>query len=278
MKHWKILILVVVLLFLPKHIYSQENLIQNFEEGILNWTDMTITVTGIGMPNPELSPAQYRLSALRFAREDAAKRVLEIIKRINLTAELKIGKLIDESETIRAQIETLIDDLRVIGKPRRMPDSTVELDVEFYLFVEFLNIVLPSSGVKFAEFISKELSDVDTSSKKQVLSYTGLIVDCRGLQLDYALAPKILDEKGLEYYGPGWVNRKIATSVGIVQYVKSEVEANIRVGENPARLKGLQTTGVDKCDIIIANADALVLFSKNNLNFLNMCKVAFLIE
>lgn len=282
MRHWKILISLLVLLFSPNLIYSQEDLIQTFEEGVLNWTDMTITVTGIGKPDPELSPAQYRLSALRSARNDAAKRTLEIIKRINLTAELKVNKLVEESETIKARIENLIENLYIISKPRHMPDSTMELDAEFHLTGELLNIVLPLTGAKLTEFISKETSDVDTSSKKQVLSYTGLIVDCRGLQLDFALAPKVLNEQGQEVYGPGWVNREIATRVGIVQYVKSEDEATARVGENPIKIKALsegswrQSAGIDKCDVIIADAEALL--SKNNLDFLNMCKVAFLVE
>jgi hypothetical protein len=239
---------------------------------------MKITVTGKGQPDPELSPSQYRLSALRFARKDAQDRILEIIKKINLTSESKIGQLIEESETIRAQMENIIGDLQIVGKPRHMPDSTVEIDMEFHLSDKLLNVILPPTGCKFAEFISEESSEEDTAFKNQVYSYTGLIVDCRGLQVGFALVPKVLNEQGQEAYGPGWVSREIALTTRIVQYVRDEDVAIARVGEIPIRIKGLQTTGAGRCDIIIANADAVALLNKDNLNFLNMCKVAFLIK
>lgn len=278
MKIGKISVSLIVLLLLQSFIYSQEDILHTSYEGVLNWTDMTITVTGRGRPNPELSPAQYRLSALRSARKNAEERILEIIKKINLTSESKIGQLIEESETIRAQIENIIGDLQIIGKPRHMPDSTVEIDMEFHLSNELLNVILPPTGGKFVEFISEEPSEEDTAFKNQVYSYTGLIIDCRGLQVGFVLAPKVLDEQGQVVYGPGWVSREIALTTGIVQYVRDEDEATARFGENPIKIKGLQTTGTGRCDIIIANADAVALLNKDNLNFLSMCKVAFLVE
>jgi len=274
----KISVSLICLLLLQGFAFSQQDILQTFDEGVLNWTNLTIYVTGKGRPDPELSPAQYRLSALISARKDATESILEILKNINLTSELRVGQLIEKSEAIKAQIEKIIDDLQIMGKPRHMLDGTVEIDVEFHLFDEFLNVVLPQNGDKLAEFISDESSGEDNALENQVYSYTGLIVDCRGLQVDFALAPKVLDEQGQEVYGPGWVNHKIALTAGIVQYVRDEDKAFARVGEVPIKIKGLHITGTGRCDVIIANADAVRLLNKDNLNFLNMCKVAFLVE
>ncbi len=154
-----------------------------------------------------------------------------------------------------------------------MEDGTIELDVEVALSGKILGVLLPPTGSKQVEMESQETPSDPTGS------YTGMIVDCRGLGVQYALAPKLLDESGEEVYGPDWVDRDTATQIGIAQYGNDEAVFGDRVGENPYRIKGLRSAGTNNSDVVIASADAVVLSSTDeNLLFMDKCKVAFLVD
>lgn len=281
----KIAVLLAFLLLSPSLLFGQEGLIQVFDEGTVNWHDMTIAVVGIGQPDPNLPPGRYRLSAVVSARQDAARKLLGIIKKINLTSETTVGEAMELSDILRARVENSLAEFRIADRPRRMPDSSVQLDIEYSLTGNFLDVVLPVSGAKYAEFLSRLSAGQNLPSKSPQPPYTGLIVDCRGLagvshqEIAFALAPKMLNEQNQEIYGPGWVDRETAVHTGLVLYAKNEAEAVLRVGERPLIVKPLQISGDSGCDVIIAHVDAeKILSDENNLGFLHECRVVFLID
>ncbi|MCP4631699.1 MAG: hypothetical protein GY855_02140 [candidate division Zixibacteria bacterium] len=271
----KILIATVfILLFLSVAVFAQSGgVVQDMGNGSVDWTDQTIVATGIGTPNPKLSPAQQRTSALTSARIDAYRRLMEIIKGVNLTAETVVNNSMVESDIIRVTVEGTLRGFQQVGQPRYMEDGTIELDVEVSLSGRILGVLLPPTGSKQVEMESQETPS-DPSG-----SYTGMIVDCRGLGTQYALAPRLLDEAGEEVYGPDWVDRDTATVIGIAQYGSDEAIFADRVGENPFQVKGLRAAGSNNSDVVISSADAVVLSSTDeNLLFMDECKVAFLVD
>lgn len=253
--------------------FGQESLYQDLAGGKVDWGDQLVLATGIGAPNPRLSPAQQRTSALTAARIDAQRRLLEIVKGVNLTAETVVSNSMVESDIIRTTVEGTIRGFRQSGPPRYMEDGTVEIDVEVALSGRILGAILPPTGSKQAEFEKEEIPS-DPSG-----SYTGMIVDCRGLSVQFALAPRVLNEMGEEVYGPDWVDRDVAAEAGVVAYCASEEDCKNRVGDNPFVVKAVRSAGSNNCDVIIPNADGAVLSStEENLVFMDKCKVAFWID
>jgi len=252
---------------------DQGGAVQNLSGSTIDWGDQTIMATGIGTPNPKLSPAQQRTSALTSARIDAYRRLMEVIKGINLTGETVVNNSMVESDVIRVTVEGTLRGFRTVGSPRYMEDGTVELDVEVSLAGKILGVLLPPTGSKQVEYEGKEIPSNPSGS------YTGMIVDCRGLGVQYALSPRLLNESGEEVYGPDWVDRDTATEKGITQYGTQESEFASRVGNNPVKVKGMRAAGTNNCDVIVSNADAVVLSSTDeNLLFMDQCKVAFLVD
>jgi hypothetical protein len=253
--------------------FGQEALIQEMAGGKIDWGDQLVIATGIGAPNPRLSPAQQRTSALTAARIDAQRRLLEIIKGANLTAETVVNNSMLESDIIRTTVEGTIRGFRQAGAPRYIEDGTVEIDVEVALSGRILGAVLPSTGSKQTEYESKEIPSNPSSS------YTGMIVDCRGLNVLFALAPRVLNELGEEVYGPDWVDRDVAAETGVVGYYASDEDCRTRAGDNPFMVKALRSAGSNNCDAIIPNVDGTVLSStEENLMFMDQCKVAFWVD
>ena len=254
-------------------IAQEPGIIQTLSGGSVDWSDATIIATGIGTPNPKLSPAQQRTSALTAARIDAYRRLMEVIKGVNLTAETVVNNSMVESDVIRTAVEGTLKGFRQVGAPRYMEDGTIELDVEASLTGKILGVLLPPTGAKQVELENKEIPSNPSGS------YTGMIVDCRGLGVQYALAPRCLNEAGEEVYGPDWVDRDTATEIGIVKYTSDEATLAGRVGNHPFKVKGMRAAGTSNCDVIIPNADAVVLSSTDeNLLFMDQCKVAFLVD
>jgi hypothetical protein len=89
-------------------------------------------------------------------------------------------------------------------------------------------------------------------------SYTGLIVDARGLNLKPALAPRLLDEQGKELYAGGILTRDQAVEAGVAGYAKDLVAGSrqSRVTDNPLIVKGVRVSGTRGTDVVL-NADAV---------------------
>ncbi|MBM4122612.1 MAG: hypothetical protein FJ249_08470 [Nitrospira sp.] len=95
-------------------------------------------------------------------------------------------------------------------------------------------------------------------SSQAAPSYTGLIVDARGLNLKPALAPRLLDDQGKELYAGGILTREQAVEAGVAGYAKDMVAGSrqSRVTDNPLIVKGVRVSGTKGTDVVL-NADAV---------------------
>ena len=110
---------------------------------------------------------------------------------------------------------------------------------------------------------------------------TGVIIDARGLNARPAMAPRILDQNGNPIYGPGKYSRKYAVENGVVGYSKTleAAQKDQRVMGNPIVVKGVATSGTNKTDITISNADVSKIdLANRNYKVLNDCRVLILID
>jgi hypothetical protein len=112
--------------------------------------------------------------------------------------------------------------------------------------------------------------------------YTGLIVDCTGLELRPAMAPRILNDSGEEIYSNAWVDREWALRNGMVGYVKNLEQARQqqdRIGAKPLLVKATDVRGSHKADIVIPDRDGKILHAlSENLSFLSECRVLVVVN
>lgn len=113
------------------------------------------------------------------------------------------------------------------------------------------------------------------------LKYTGIIIDLRNMDATEALAPRIYTQTGRLIYGPEYIHQKIGIQRGIVAYVNSmdDPEVKIRAGEEPFYTVALSTKGLYKTDVVISNQDAgRILQHKITLENLQKCRVIFIVD
>lgn len=237
--------------------------------GVVDWSRQTIRASGIGAINPADPPGADRANAITAAKLAAMRNLLETVKGVTLTSETTVRNAMVESDVINTRVEGFVKGFTVVDT-RYMSDKSIEVEVEVLL-----------SGL--ADIFLPKAPDAPPGTPPAATpgTYTGLIIDAKGLGVMPAMAPKVEDETGKEVYGSKFVSREWAVKQGMVGYDKdlNAARNNQRVTNNPLVIKAMKATGANKSDLMISNADAQRLQQATQYqNFLDHCRVMVLVD
>lgn len=270
--------------------------------GSVDWSSQIIQATGIGTGNPNQPLHAQRAMAIRAAKVDAWRNLLEAIKGVYLSSETTVRNAMVENDVIQTRVEGLLKGFSQVGEPKYLSDGSVEVTVEIPLTGALTDALLPTNfgggqlmtggqllcpvcgqpwpaGKPVPAGVTLQQSAGYTAESGGV--YTGLVIDATGLSVRPAMAPKILDENGNEIYGSKYVDRKWAVEMGMVGYDKdvNRARSNDRVTANPLIVKAVKTSGPNKADVVVSASDAAMIHSAAaNQNFLDKCKVMFIVD
>ena len=280
MKKTRMLIMVVMVslwvLPLCGNSAGANDLVEPVGNGNINWSQGVIQSKGIGAPPEKYygKPAARPL-ALRAAKLDALRNILEVINGVRIDSTTTVKDFAVEKDIIRTKVHGMVRGAEEI-KTEYMSDGTVEVILQIKMGGGFSQLVLPEEV--------KQVEPIKTISPSQAPSsglLTGMVVDARTLGVRPAMAPKILDEDGKEVYGSAFVSREYAVQQGMSGYSKNldTARKNQRVADNSLTVKGLRTEGPGRCDIVISNADASRLRNASeHLAFLKKCRVIIVVD
>jgi hypothetical protein len=266
------------------------------DKGKINWSEGYVEATGIGAP-PEryIGKPQARPMALRAARVDAYRNLLETTKGVRVDSSTAVKDFIVESDAINVQVEGLVRGAKVVHQ-EYLSDGTVEVTVRMPIPGGFSKVIILRALEKKPEPAppsSQQPASPPPASQPPTVAppaapaapapvaYTGMVVDARGLQARPAMSPKIIDESGKEVYGSMNVDREYAIQQGMSGYARdlTAAQSNPRVTNNPVSIKGIKTEGPGKSDIVISNADAdKIRGASDNLTFLKKCRVMIVLD
>lgn len=260
----------------------------------VDWTDMEIIVRGIGAPPTNVSPAQRRPMAIRAAKADALRNLLEVTQGVDVSSETTVENAMVSSDIIRTKVQGCVQGARV-DRTKYMSDGSVEVYLKMLMSGDLMDAVLPDNDWK----TPKPQAPVSTGGgapsnpppppppppkppEVKPGEPTGLIVDCRGLKVKAALAPNILSESGEKLYGTEFLSEEVGDKDGIVWYCKTldEAKANKdRLGANPMIVRAVKAQGKNNCDVVVPKdaADKLKAIGQD-VSFLDECNVAFVID
>ena len=295
MKKSSILSMVLaVLLILPAYGFCNEwqEVVENIGNGSINWTKGIIQATGIGVsPEEYYGKPQARPMALRAARIDAMRNLLEVTQGVRIDSATVVKNFAVTNDVIMAKVSGMVKGAQVV-KQEYLSDGTVEVTMQMSLHGGFAQLILPQEirqvePIKSVPSLSVEPPKPSpailskTAEKPTSEIYTGLVVNAIGLNARPAMSPKIIDETGQEVYGSAFVSREYAVQQGMSGYAKdmTAAQSNPRVTNNPLTVKGLKTEGPGNSDIVISNADASKLRSASeHLSFMKKCRVMIVVD
>ena len=253
-----------------------QGVVTQLDKGSVNYSEQTISAIGIGfVPQNAINAGQARRLALRIAKQDALRQLIEIVNGVTLTSEtIMSGAMVDD--VISTKVRGFIRGARQNGDPKYLSDTSVE--VEYSVPMSGISdIILPPLTVPTAA--PGETAAAATSPNAGGI--TGVIIDARGLKARPAMAPRILDQNGNAVYGPGTYSREYAVTNGVAGYSKSleAAQKDARVMGNPLIIKGVATAGTNRTDITVSNADVSKIDSANrSYSVLKDCRVLILLD
>ena len=253
-----------------------QGVVTQLDKGSVNYSEQTISAIGIGfVPQNAINAGQARRLALRIAKQDALRQLIEIVNGVTLTSETTMsGAMVDD--VISTKVRGFIRGARQNGDPKYLSDTSVE--VEYSVPMSGISdLMLPPLTVAMAA----PGEAVTAPSAPTSGGITGIIIDARGLKARPAMAPRILDQNGNAVYGPGTYSREYAVTNGVAGYSKSleAAQKDARVMGNPLIIKGVATAGSNRTDITVSNADVSKIDSANrSYSVLKDCRVLILLD
>ena len=282
---------VILTTFILASLTAQDNFVgETFEKGSINYADRTIQATGIGfIPVNVINAGQARRSAMRIAKQDALRQLIEIVNGVNVTSETTVsGAMFDD--VIKTQVQGAIRGARKVGEPKYLSDTSVEVVYEVSMnnisrallpMAERAPVLSYESVTATGTAAAAAGQGGGAASAPASGGVTGIIIDGSGLGLRPAMSPRILNQSGTVLYGPGQYDRDYAAANGVVGYAKTlgQAKADTRVQGNPLVLRGASASGTAKTDVIISNADAGKLVSAGrSAGLLQDCRIMFVLN
>ena len=270
--------------------WGSNDAVQQVDNGAMNYSNGFVVATGIGAISPlAQNPGMARATAVRAAKVDAMRNLLEAVMAITVSSETTVRGAAIENDVVKTSVEGMVRGARMRdidgdgrgsnSDIRYLSDTSIEIEMEVHMS-GISEVILPPAGYA-PEPIAGGAPAPASPSAPRPGTVTGLIVDARGLGLRPAMSPKIVDQNGGVVYGPGNFTREFAVKFGVAGYSKNleQAQQDPRVVGNPMVVKGVGVQGANKADLVLAAGDvSRVKGAESSGKFLSNCKVMILID
>ena len=250
---------------------------ETFDRGSIDYNGRKVQATGIGyIPQNVINAGQARRAALRIAKQDALRQLVEIVNGVTLTSETTMsGAMFDD--VIKTQVQGVIRGAFQVGDPKYLSDTSIEVMYEVPM-TGISEVVIQPGGFldPFAPNAAAAPDAAAAAEGPTTGAITGLIIDCTGLGVRPAMSPQILDQNGGIVYGPSNYTREYAIKNGVAGYAKGldAGKEDDRVKGNPLVIKAVAASGSNNVDVIIGNSDIMRIRSANSsYGILKDCRV-----
>ena len=201
----------------------------------------------------------------RSAILDAYRYLAEEVDTLHVTSTSTVKNLRELDDEINTRVEAAIRGAKVVS-------AKFEADGSFHAIVR-----LPKNGAQSItaavlkpDVVVEDFPKPKFTNLRSEVNYTGLVVDCRGLNLSEAISPVIKSAGGTEIYAYKNVGYDNAVSNGLVEY-SADVNSS-RAGNAPLVVKAVKVS--DNCDVVVSDEDAdKILAANQSTKFLINCAV-----
>lgn len=207
----------------------------------IDWTHMVLTMSEQSQPAPgshsELQVVEQQ------ARQRLGPRMLEAAGRVRLDHETTVRDLIDTHTPLGEHLGQESSSWHV-AEARYHSSGRVEIDAQLDL----------ATWLRPAAYAGAASGDPPRGERS---SYTGIVVDARGLPAEGALAPRLLSSNGQVLYALDQVHESIARKRTAVQYVSDPADplAYRRAGDTPLLLEAVRVSS--NVDLVLSVDDSI---------------------
>jgi len=263
--------------------------------GTVDWTHLYVEARGAAAFPTGVPVGRAKLMARRGATMDAQRNLLETVLGVQVTANSVMRNFVVESDEVRTQVNGKIRGARLVSEQVDTAGGVYEVVMRVSM-QDVAEITHQFEGplVKEHPDWSPTATPKPQTAEPQVRAkmpvyqsaavgpYTGLIIDCRGLDLRPAMSPKIRTEHGSAIWGTVDASREYVLEHGIVGYLRDVQDIShpaivARCGARPLVVRAISVAGTARTDPVLSAADAdRVLAGNREDKFLDRFAVAFL--
>ena len=254
-------------------------------DSITNFEDNYVTVTEMGLPKKgDTNIGAKKAHARKAAILNGYSALIAEVKGIQVTDEMTTEDLAFSSGSVNARLSGVVRNAKIVKEEWNPTEETYTVTLRMPIFGATNSVasaVIPRNEPKqpFMQATSyvqeKGLTQLSHESLATNGNYTGVIIDCRGLDVKRAMSPNIVDETNAPVYGHKNLNPDYIVEHGMVSYSK-DINNCPRAGHNPMVLKAVGVKGTSSPRI--SNADTAKLLGENEVShFLDNTNVVFVI-
>ena len=162
---------IIIIFFTCSLIYPQgwgwgaNDAVEPAANGALNYSNGFIVATGIGAISPlAQNPGMARATAVRAAKVDAMRNLLETVMAVTVTSETTVRGAAIENDLVKTKVEGMVKGARIkdidgdgrgsSSDIRYLSDSSIELEMEVHMS-GISEIIMPAVG--FAPFEGQQV-------------------------------------------------------------------------------------------------------------------------
>lgn len=251
-------------------------------EGTTDWGTGTIQVTGNGVGKAKYknsNPGQYMLTARQAARMDAQRKLAEYVEGVYVTGNSSMADLALEDDRVSTMLKgVVLRNAIEVGEPIFNKEyGTCEVRMEIRMFGG-TNSLSAAAFLPFKDEPKVAFPAPTTKVAKSGANYTGLVIDCRGLNLNPVMSPVIKNANGQAIYGHKNLDYDKIIVNGMASYAGDAYDqiSRDRAGNNPIVVKASRLDDINANPVVsVADADKILSANQND-KFLENCAVVFL--
>jgi len=265
----------------------------------INWNSNTITAIGIGSAPASVTAGQADALARRAAIVDAYRNLAGIVYGVELENHTTVQQLAVKKDTIKTAISGAINNARItdeeqldngnyqvtlcmpiFGQRNSLASALWQDKVAMPDFASQSDPITPATTVPTVTETPAPATVVTPAATPTVIptgAITGVVIDCRGLGLERAMAPNILDNSGRTIYNSKNVEDTAIIKNGLASYSKSDSPSNIDyAGANPLIVKAVSLMDFNRNPVVSKDDGDKILAANQNYAFLKKCAVVFI--
>ena len=251
------------------------------ESGV-DWERGVIRATGLGAGKSSTkNPGLRRAQAKRAATMDAQRGLAEAVQGVQVNAESSMKDLELEYDIVRTRVDAIIKNMSEVDV-QYFEDGTCQVTLEMPLFgsADALSTAafLPFKDepkMPFPQPVDKTVAEQPTVVSQ---NYTGLVIDCRGMNINYVMSPVIKNADGTKIYGHQNLDYDKIIVTGMASYADDAYDqiSRERAGNNPLVIKAVRLDDLNANPVVsVADADK-ILAANSHDRFLDKCAVVFI--
>ena len=265
---------------------------------VTDWDNKVITVTGMGaMPPQAVNPAQARMLGRRAAIADAYRLLTETVAGVKVDSETTVEMMLTTSDIIRTKVSGIVKGAQIISE-RAVDGGGYEVTMQVPIFgvtgsIATAVLTPPPAPVSFPQPAPEVIPSMpadsntgdsvnyswvqggDNSPMGAIGGYTGLIIDCRGLNLNPVMSPVIKNSDGVKLYGHENLNYDLVIKDGMVNYASNSGQV-ARAGSKPLTIKAVRLEDNNANPVVSVADGNRILIENGASGFLNKTAVVFL--